>query len=150
MVKQLKERGWTLALAESCTGGMLAQTITGCSGASNVFECGIVSYSSRIKSEVLGVDPALIEQYSVVSEPVSCAMAEAVRKRAKANLGVGITGVAGPGPDGDHPEGDIYITLSDGRQFTTTHLMTETTDQREANRRAATEAALDLLLQYLA
>ena len=149
VVQQLGDRNWTISLAESCTGGMLAETITSVSGASNVFECGVVSYSCRIKSEFLGVDPELIEQYTVVSEPVSVAMATGIRERAKANLGVGITGVAGPGPDGVHPEGEIFVSLSDGVHSFTTHLNTGTTNQREQNRKAAVEAALDLVLEYL-
>lgn len=138
-----------VALAESCTGGLLAETLTGVPGASNVLECGVVSYSSRMKCEVLGVNPGTIEEHTVVSGPVSLEMAEGVRRLTGAEYGIGITGVAGPGPDGTHPEGDIYISLVGPNVTVTKHLMTGTFGKREFNRRAAAECALDLLSEAL-
>ena len=96
VVKYLDEAGLTIALAESCTGGLLAQSITGVSGASKVFECGVVSYSERIKSKLLGVDPKVIETKGVVSAEVASLMAKGAAALAGADIGVGITGIAGP------------------------------------------------------
>ena len=145
VVNGLRERGEHIALAESCTGGLVAKTLTDVSGASEVFECGIVSYSSRIKSEVLGVDPEIIEKYSVVSEPVAEEMARGVRRVAGADYGVGITGVAGPGPDGDHPECDFYVAVTVGVTDHVTHLMTGTCGERTRNRQTAAACALKMV-----
>ncbi|NLD29286.1 MAG: CinA family protein, partial [Clostridiales bacterium] len=105
VVRQLEARGQTVALAESCTGGLLAKTLTDVSGASHVFECGVVAYSEAIKQKVLGVKAETLAAHSVVSPQVALEMARGVRALAGADFGIGITGVAGPGPDGDHPEG---------------------------------------------
>lgn len=149
VVNRLKKEGRHVALAESCTGGMLAKTITDVSGASDVFECGVVSYSSRIKAKVLGVDPEVIRQYSVVSEPVAIQMAHGVQTLGDADFGVGITGVAGPGPDGTHPEGEIFVAVTDGKTDKVTHLMTGTTNARAENRKTATATALKMLLEMI-
>lgn len=149
VVNRLKNEHRHIALAESCTGGMLAKTLTDVSGASDVFECGVVSYSSRIKSKVLGVDPEIIRQYSVVSEPVAVQMARGVRTLGDADIGVGITGVAGPGPDGEHPEGEIFVAVTNGETDTVTHLNTGTTNERAKNRETATACALNMILDLL-
>jgi len=143
-VQQLLRTGQTVALAESCTGGLVAKTITDIAGASNVFECGVVSYSNRIKSLVLGVLPETIEQYSVVSPEVAVEMACGVRTLSGASYGIGITGVAGPGPDGPHPEGEIYLALSDGSNNFVVSIPPEERG-RTANRQLAAEQALSLL-----
>lgn len=146
VVSLLQKAGKTVALAESCTGGKLAATLTDVPGSSAVFECGIVCYSSRIKEELLGISPELIASYGVVSKEVAVAMAERVRQLGSSDYGIGITGVAGPGPDGAHPEGDIYLALTDGKEVTVKHLMTGTENKREENRCTAVDAALQLLL----
>ncbi len=150
VVASLKEQGKQIALAESCTGGLLAKTITDVSGASNVFECGVVSYSSRIKAKVLGVDPQVIDKHTVVSEPVAVQMARGVRALGEADLGIGVTGVAGPGPDGDHPEGEIFVAVTDGTADAVTHLQTGTTDKRTENRYTAAITALNTVLELIA
>ncbi|HVO10904.1 MAG TPA: competence/damage-inducible protein A [Vicinamibacteria bacterium] len=106
-------RGLTLALAESCTGGLLASRLTEVPGSSRVLERGYVTYSNRAKTEDLGVPPALLEEVGAVSEPVAAAMAEGARARASASIGVGITGIAGP--DGGTPEkpvGLVFVAIS--------------------------------------
>lgn len=148
-VSALKERGLHVALAESCTGGLVAKMLTDVPGASEVFECGVVSYANRIKSNVLGVPATLMEEHSVVSAPVAVAMARGVRNLGEADLGIGITGVAGPGPDGEHPEGEIFVALSDGETDHVVHLQTGTTDRRAENRRTAAETAFSLIQTYL-
>ena len=108
----LAERGLTVALAESCTGGLLASRLTDLPGSSRVLERGYVTYSNRAKTDELGIAPALLEKVGAVSEAVAAAMAEGARERAKASIGVGITGVAGP--DGGTPEkpvGLVFIAI---------------------------------------
>lgn len=145
-VALLKETGKTVALAESCTGGLLAASVTDVPGASTVFECGVVTYSARIKESLLHIDPILISTYGVVSRETAAAMACGVRRLGSAAYGIGITGVAGPGPDGSHPEGDIYVAVASNTRVVVRHLQTGTENQREANRHAAADAALQLLI----
>jgi nicotinamide-nucleotide amidase len=109
----LRERGLTLALAESCTGGLLAARLTEVAGASAFFERGFVTYGNRAKSDLLGVPPELIEAEGAVCEPVARAMAEGARRSAVAAIGVGITGIAGPeGGSPEKPVGLVFIALS--------------------------------------
>lgn len=97
IVAALKARGWHMAAAESCTGGLLAARVVGVSGASEVLDVSFVTYAPAAKTEYLGVSPELIAACDVVSEPVAAQMAAGVAARAKAQVGVGITGYAGPG-----------------------------------------------------
>lgn len=105
------EKKLTLSTAESCTGGLLASAITEVSGASNMFECGIVSYSEKIKENLLGVPPEIIEKYGVVSAETAESMAKNSKRLSLSDIAVGITGLAGPGGDGTLPEGTIYISI---------------------------------------
>ncbi|PYQ24801.1 MAG: competence/damage-inducible protein A [Acidobacteria bacterium] len=108
----LRERKLTLALAESCTGGLLSARLTEVPGASNFLERSFVTYSNRSKIEEVGVDAALIERVGAVSEEVAAAMAAGVRRVAGTDVGVGITGIAGP--DGGTPEkpvGLVFVSL---------------------------------------
>ena len=89
--------GLTIAVGESCTGGMLGERLTAIPGSSDVVVGGVIAYSNAIKTALLGVDPVLIDQHGAVSEPVARAMAEGARDRLGASIGVGITGIAGPG-----------------------------------------------------
>jgi nicotinamide-nucleotide amidase len=99
---RLAARGWRIALAESCTGGLVSSRLTDVAGSSAYVELGVVAYSNAAKVALLGVPVALIETHGAVSEPVAVAMAEGVRARAGAEIGVGLTGIAGPG--GGTPE----------------------------------------------
>ncbi|MBP3520775.1 MAG: competence/damage-inducible protein A, partial [Oscillospiraceae bacterium] len=118
-LRLLKEQGLTLSTAESCTGGLMAKRITDLSGASAVFKGGVVSYWSEVKHEVLGVPQDLLDRYGAVSEPVARAMARRVREKLGTDLGVSITGVAGPDPDDrGTPVGLVYVGLAwDGGEF---------------------------------
>ena len=98
----LRERGLSIAVAESCTGGLLASRLTDVAGSSDYFDRGVVCYSNDAKIEWLGVAPDLLAAHGAVSEPVAQAMADGVRQRARSGVGVGITGIAGPG--GGTPE----------------------------------------------
>ena len=93
----LQKKGWLMATAESCTGGMIAAACTDLAGSSNWFERGFVTYSNRAKTELLGVDPVLIDNHGAVSEPVARAMAQGALARSHAQAALAVTGVAGPG-----------------------------------------------------
>ena len=109
----LKEKGWTFATAESCTGGQIAARITALPGASGVYRGGVVSYWSSVKAEVLGVPQALLERYGAVSEECARSMAENARRITGADIGLSVTGVAGPDPDErNNPVGLVYVGLA--------------------------------------
>jgi competence/damage-inducible protein CinA-like protein len=108
----LRARHMTIAVAESCSGGLLASRLTDVPGSSDYVERGLVTYSNRSKTELLGVREALIAEHGAVSEPVAEAMARAVRERAGTNVGVGITGIAGPGGGTpEKPVGTVCIAV---------------------------------------
>ncbi len=107
----LKQKGLTLAVMESCSGGLLAQKITEVPGASTYFVGGIVSYATEVKV-ASGVDPAVIEQYGVISAETALAMAEAVRIKLNADIGVGVTGVAGPDSMEGKLAGEVHIGIA--------------------------------------
>ena len=145
VVRALRERCETVALAESCTGGLVAKTLTDVAGSSNVFECGIVAYSETVKKQLLGVSAKTLAEHSVVSAEVALEMARGVRALAGSDYGIGITGVAGPGPDGNHPEGEIYIALA-GAGFEKAVLLTDRSENaRQMHRVSAAHVALQLL-----
>jgi nicotinamide-nucleotide amidase len=109
----LQERRLTLALAESCTGGLLASRLTSIAGASEFLDRGYVTYSNQAKVDLLGVDPKLIEAHGAVSEEVARAMAEGARRAAGTDLGVAITGIAGPGgATPEKPVGLVFLALA--------------------------------------
>ena len=97
LANALRARGWRLATAESCTGGLIAAACTSVAGSSDWFECGVVSYSNDAKTELLGVSATLIEQHGAVSEAVATAMALGALQRSQAQRAVAVTGIAGPG-----------------------------------------------------
>jgi nicotinamide-nucleotide amidase len=106
----LLARGWKLATAESCTGGLIAGACTDLAGSSNWLERGFVSYSNAAKTELLGVDAALIARYGAVSEPVARAMAQGALQYSKAQCTLAVTGVAGPGGgSADKPVGTVWF-----------------------------------------
>ena len=108
----LISRGWTLGAAESCTGGLLMSRLTDVPGSSAYVERGVVCYSNRAKVELAGVSEALIEEHGAVSEPVALAMADGIRARAGVNVGIGITGIAGPGGGTERkPVGTVAIAV---------------------------------------
>lgn len=110
--KLLKEHGLTLSAAESCTGGEIAHLITTVPGSSSYFLGSVTSYAIPVKETVLGVPSSLIEKHGVVSSEVAAAMAEGVRKLTGSDYSVSTTGVAGPGADGDIPEGSVWIGVA--------------------------------------
>jgi nicotinamide-nucleotide amidase len=109
----LRERGWTIAVAESCTGGELAARLTGPAGASEYVRGGVVVYSNDAKVALAGVDPRPIEKHGAVSEQVARALAEGARARIGADVGVGVTGVAGPGGGTERkPVGLVWLSVA--------------------------------------
>lgn len=110
----LLERGLTIAVAESCTGGLVAHRLTNVSGSSGYFERGVVAYSNRSKTDLLGVPEALITAHGAVSKEVAAAMAEGIRRVARTNLGLSTTGIAGPtGGTPEKPVGLVYVGYAD-------------------------------------
>jgi len=113
VVERLVARGHRLAIAESCTGGLVAEMVTSVSGASRTFCAGIVAYSNEAKSALLGVPAELIRAHGAVSEPVARAMAEGARARGDATFGIGVTGIAGPtGGTSEKPVGTLHLALA--------------------------------------
>ncbi|MFQ5962093.1 MAG: competence/damage-inducible protein A, partial [Candidatus Methylomirabilales bacterium] len=144
----LRTQGKTVAVAESCTGGLVAHRITNIPGSSDYFERGVVSYSNRAKVELLGVPVSLIEQHGAVSPEVAAAMAAGVRHLAGTDLGIGLTGIAGPGGGTEaKPVGLTYIALADahGEEWCEYRFQLD----REENKVWATQTALEMLRQYL-
>ncbi|MDB5874224.1 MAG: hypothetical protein JWQ07_3666 [Ramlibacter sp.] len=106
----LQDRGWMLATAESCTGGLIAAACTELAGSSNWFDCGFVTYSNEAKAGMLGVDAALIESHGAVSEVVARAMAFGAVRHSRARASVAVTGIAGPGGGSkDKPVGTVWF-----------------------------------------
>lgn len=110
----LRRRGWKIATAESCTGGMIAAALTDVAGASDVVDRGFVTYSNAAKIEMLGVRPATLEAHGAVSEEVAAEMAEGALDRSDAEIAVSVTGIAGPGGSAVKPEGRVCFGLAHG------------------------------------
>ena len=145
----LQMRGATLATAESCTGGLLAERLTRISGSSRYFVGGAVVYSNELKKLFCDVPPLMIAEHGAVSKEVAAAMAEGIRKKCKATLGIGITGVAGPtGGTELKPVGLVYIALADG--VTKTEVVERKyLGDRDRIRHWASQQALDMIRKKL-
>ncbi|PYV06508.1 MAG: competence/damage-inducible protein A [Acidobacteria bacterium] len=134
----------SVAVAESCTGGLLSERLTRVPGSSGYFLGGVVCYGNDLKTKLAGVPPALLETHGAVSKPVAQAMAEGIRSRSGANIGIGITGVAGPsGGTPEKPVGLVYISLADERGTQVREFRFP--GDRERIRHWATQAALELI-----
>jgi nicotinamide-nucleotide amidase len=144
----LQMRGATLAVAESCTGGLLAERITSVSGSSRYFLGGAIVYSNNLKTELAGVPAEMIERHGAVSREVAGALAEGIRYRCEATLGVGITGVAGPtGGTAEKPVGLVFHALASDRG--TEVVQRNFPGDRRRIRRFATTMALDMVRKKL-
>jgi nicotinamide-nucleotide amidase len=145
---QLAMKQSTIAVAESCTGGMLAQRLTSVPGSSKYFLSGIVTYSNQSKIDLAGIPPLLLEMQGAVSEEVARGLAESVRAKIGATFGVGITGIAGP--DGGSPEkpvGTVHIAVAGPKGTVHRHLVFP--GNRERIRSWSSQAALDLVRRVL-
>ncbi|MCL4465079.1 MAG: CinA family protein [Chloroflexi bacterium] len=148
LVDQLAARGLTLAVAESCTGGLLGDTVTNVPGSSRVFLGGVLAYADQVKQNVLGVPREALAQHGAVSAQVALAMARGARRALGADLAVATTGVAGPsGGTPAKPVGLVYVAVAGpwGEQCRR-HRAGE---ERLANKRNFAQEALGLLLEYI-
>lgn len=142
----LQHKHWMMATAESCTGGLIAGRCTDLAGSSAWFERGFVTYSNEAKSEMLGVDAALIAAHGAVSEPVARAMAEGAVARSRAQVSVAVTGVAGPtGGSPDKPVGTVWFGWSVDGQLRSERRRFE--GDRAAVRAATVRYALQTLVE---
>ena len=151
VVQELQKQGKKLATAESCTGGLLAKRITDVPGSSAVFDMGCVTYANEAKEMLLSVDHETLEQYGAVSEETARSMAEGIVRRSGSDIGVGLTGIAGPdGGTEEKPVGLIYIALSDGQHtWVTKRSPIGRTKTRAWHRHCAASQALDMVRRYL-
>ena len=143
----LRRRGWWIAFAESCTGGLATSRMTDVPGSSDYVERSIVAYSNRAKIELLDVPEDVIAQHGAVSEPVAVAMASGIRKRAGVNVGVGITGIAGPGGGSEQkPVGTVCIAIDAGQPTVRTFRFP---GGRELVKAMSANWAIDMVRRYL-
>lgn len=150
ILKSARYWGLRIAVAESCTGGMVAAALTQLPGSSDVFECGFVTYSNAAKTRLLGVDPALIADLGAVSEPVAQAMAEGALAGSDASLAIATTGIAGPGGSQFKPEGRVCFALAQTGRPTLAMTVEFGALGRDDVRRAARDHALKMLADRLA
>jgi nicotinamide-nucleotide amidase len=148
IIKQLHQRllqnKKTVAVAESCTGGLLSYLLTGSPGSSGYFLLGIVAYSNKAKERLLKIPSCLIKAKGAVSPEVACAMAASVKKIAAADFGIGITGIAGPtGARRNKPVGTVFIAAASDKRLTCTRM--KFTGARSAVRKKSALHALRLL-----
>ena len=148
LARLLPQRGWMMASAESCTGGLIAAACTDLAGSSVWFERGFVTYSNAAKTDMLGVDAPLITQHGAVSEPVARAMALGVVRHSQAQVAVAVTGIAGPsGGSADKPVGTVWFGwVVEGVVHTQLQVFA---GDREAVRAAAVRHGLRGLVQLL-
>ena len=149
VIEKLKEKHMKVATAESCTGGLIAKRITDVPGASEVFDCGIISYANEIKHRVLGVSEDDLNKYGAVSEPVARQMARGALKVSGADIAVSVTGIAGPDSDSTNkPVGLVYIGLADRDNVWVRELRTSRKD-RSYNRYVSASNALNMIRLYI-
>lgn len=140
----LLQRGWMMATAESCTGGLIAATCTDLAGSSQWFERGFVTYSNAAKTDLLGVDASLIAHHGAVSEPVARAMARGALAHSRAQVAVAVTGVAGPGGGSvEKPVGTVWLAWATPAGVTST--LQHFAGDRAAVRAATVHCALETL-----
>jgi PncC family amidohydrolase len=144
----LSRRGWTLAVAESCTGGLLGHLITNVSGSSDYFEGGVISYSNEVKERLLGVPHETLVEHGAVSKETALAMAQGARRLLGVDVALSVTGIAGPtGGTAEKPVGLVYIGLAaEGTELWEKHVWQ---GGRVENKALSAEAALEMLLRYL-
>ncbi len=147
VVRTLREKGLTISTAESCTGGLIAQRLTSVSGSSEVFGYGFVTYWAEAKAKLVGVDPAAIEQYNVVSAPVAAQMAAGALEASGADIALSVTGIAGPtGGDEVRPVGTVYLGAARGETVYLKKIRVSRPERAIVRARAA-QAALELGLR---
>ena len=144
VAKLLSKRKFTIAVAESCTGGLVSHRLTNVSGSSGYFTTGVIAYSNRSKENILGASPKTIQRYGAVSKQTALEMAEGIRYLACADIGIGVTGIAGPtGGTKKKPIGLVYIALVVARKRVAREFRCK--GSREEIKFQASGAALELL-----
>lgn len=143
----LAEKNLTLAIAESCTGGLLSHMITNAPGSSAYFDSAVICYSTEAKVRLLGVPEKLISKYGTVSPETAKAMASAVKKLRDVKIGLAVTGIAGPDSQENKPVGLVYIALSYGKQTYAGEFRFK--GGREKIKKQAAMAAIEFLWKYL-
>jgi len=144
----LRERGFTLSVAESCTGGRLGDRITDIPGSSDYFLGGVISYSNAAKADLLGVDRAVLASKGAVSREVAIQMASGVRRRLRTDIGIGVTGIAGPtGGSRAKPVGLVFIAVCSGTRTICSKKTFK--GSRISIKRQSTEEAVRLLQDFL-
>jgi|SRR5713226_3439853 len=144
--ERLRQLGWSVAVAESCTGGLLGAGLTDVPGSSDYFLGGVIAYADRVKVEQLAVPDGVLRSVGAVSMETAAAMASGVRQLLRADIGVSITGVAGPGAEEGKPAGLTFIGVAAPQPITQRF---DWTGDRWANRRQSVLAALELLARAL-
>ena len=146
----LKEQGLTLATAESCTGGLILKRLTDLPGASAAVAGGAVTYQTREKTGILGMDPALIKKHTVVSEPVALAMAQGALRKFGTDLSIATTGYAGPGGGTEkEPVGTVYVAVCDRESAHCMRLSLSSARERSYIREVAATRALFFAFDFL-
>lgn len=147
LLDALERAGWTLAVAESLTGGAVCARLVSVPGASRVLRGGVVAYATDLKAALLGVDEDLLARRGAVDPQVAAQMAQGVRARLGADVGLATTGVAGPDPQDGHPPGTVHVAVAtrDGVRVADLHL----SGDRGAVRAASVAAVLDLALEIV-
>jgi PncC family amidohydrolase len=149
ILEEMKKRHWTISAAESCTGGLFIGALTEISGSSEIVNGGVICYSNEIKEEWVGVKAETLKQYGAVSEQTGRELAQGIRERMKSTLGIGITGIAGPGGgSAEKPVGLVYIGLAtpDGVDV----VRCQFDQDRSGNRALSLEQAMQMVLDYCA
>ncbi len=151
LVALLKQVQKTVATAESCTAGLTAKKITEVPGTSSVFHMGVVSYANEVKAQELGVPTEVLDTFGAVSPQTAAGMAAGIREKSGADMGLSITGVAGPDPSEGKPVGLVYIGLCDGKKAYVRRLMLShgKAEPREKIRELAAKSVLHLAIRYL-
>ena len=149
VLSRARDKGWMIATAESCTGGLIFGALTEIAGSSDVMDRGFVTYSNDAKSEMLSVPPALIDVHGAVSEDVAAAMASGALAHSQADLSVSVTGVAGPGGTASKPEGMVCFGIATRENGVRTETQQFGAIGRSAVRRATVAHALGLLEKSL-
>lgn len=146
--RYLRDRGLTIALAESCTGGLIAHRLTQVAGSSAYVDRGVVCYGNRAKIELLGVSNALLKKHGAVSAPVAKAMAQGIRTRSKVDVGLSVTGITGPdGGTEDKPVGLVYVGLATAKKSFTKEFRFH--GERATIKLRSSQGALDVLRRWL-
>jgi nicotinamide-nucleotide amidase len=144
----LEQQGLKLAVAESCTGGLISHLITNVAGASNYYLGGVTSYANQVKVGMLGVSPSTIEQHGAVSAETVLEMARGVRKVLGADVGVAVSGIAGPsGGTPQKPVGTVWVGLSSAKDEFARHFLWQ--GDRLAIKKQSAQAAFSLLIEFL-